>query len=543
MSAATGDPGPAFTPWPGADAARYRGLGHWRGTALGELLRTWAARSGGHTAVIAGSERLTYTELDERADRLAAGLIALGVEPGDRVLVQLPNTTDFVVLLFALTRCAAVPVLTLPAHRRSEIAHLAALSEAVAYVVPDRHAGFDHRELAAEVAGLVPTLRHILVAGDPGPFTALRDVTAEPGPLPAPDPAAPAVLLVSGGTTGKPKLIPRTHDDYAYNARASAEVCGLTAADVYLAALPVAHNFPLACPGLLGVLGTGGTVVLAPAPSPDVAFPLIERERVTVTALVPPMARMWTEATEWAPEDLSSLRLLQVGGARLDADLARRIPPALGCALQQVFGMAEGLLSYTRPEDPDETVATTQGRPLSPEDEVRVLDRDGAPVPPGTVGELWARGPYTLRGYYRAARHNAGAFSPDGFFRTGDLVRRLPSGHLVVEGRAKDVVNRGGENVSATELEEHLLTHPALSQAAVVALPDESLGELVCAVVTLAPGAARPRLKELRAHLAGCGLADFMHPDRLEVLDTLPLTAVGKISKRDLVTRLTEGSG
>ncbi|GAA2266764.1 bifunctional salicyl-AMP ligase/salicyl-S-ArCP synthetase MbtA [Streptomyces amakusaensis] len=535
--------GPAFTPWPAEDARRYRDLGHWRGTALGELPRAWAARSGDRTALVSGDRRLSYTELDRRADTLAAGLLALGIAPGDRVLVQLPNSADFAVLLFALARCAAIPVLTLPAHRRSEIAHLAALSEAVAYVVPDRHAGFDHRALAAEVAERVPTLRHILVAGDPGPFTALDGVSAEPGPLPTADPSAPAVLLVSGGTTGKPKLIPRTHDDYAYNARASAEVCRLGPADVYLAALPAAHNFPLACPGLLGIWSAGGTAVMAPAPSPDVAFPLIEREGVTVTALVPPMARLWTEYAEWSPEDLSSLRLLQVGGARLDPDLARRIPPALGCSLQQVFGMAEGLLSYTRPEDGPETVATTQGRPLSPQDEVRVLDRDGAPVADGTVGELWARGPYTLRGYYRAARHNAGAFSPDGFFRTGDLVRRLPTGHLVVEGRAKDVVNRGGENVSASELEEHLLAHPGIAQAAVVPLPDETLGELVCAVVTAAPGAERPRIKEVKAHLADRGLADFMHPDRLVVLDTLPLTAVGKISKRDLVARLTDEAG
>ncbi|MFF8959796.1 (2,3-dihydroxybenzoyl)adenylate synthase [Streptomyces sp. NPDC014894] len=543
MTAAPRDTGPAFTPWPAEDARRHRDRGHWRGAALGDLLRAWAARSGEHTALVSGDLRLTYAELDRRADVLAAGLLALGIAPGDRVLVQLPNTADFAVVLFALTRCAAIPVLTLPAHRRSEIAHLAELSGAVACVVPDRHAGFDHRGLAAEVAARVPTLRHILVAGDPGPFTALHDIAADPGPLPAVNPADPAVLLVSGGTTGKPKLIPRTHDDYAYNARASAEVCGLGPQDVYLAALPAAHNFPLACPGLLGVLGAGGTAVMAPAPSPDVAFPLVERERVTVTALVPPMARLWTEYAEWAPEDLSSLRLLQVGGAKLDADLARRIPPALGCALQQVFGMAEGLLSYTRPEDPPETVATTQGRPLSPDDEIRVLDRDGVPVEPGAVGELWTRGPYTLRGYYRAARHNADAFSPDGYYRTGDLVRLLPTGHLVVEGRVKDVVNRGGENVSAAELEEHLLTHPAVAQAAVVALPDETLGELVCAVVTAAPPAGPPRLKDVKAHLAERGLADFMHPDRLVVLEALPLTAVGKISKRELVLRLTEPAG
>ncbi len=530
--------------WPADLAADYRRRGYWRGETLGGLLDVWAHRYGDAVALVSGSlaapERITYRELDRRADVLAAGLVARGIRARDRLVVQLPNISDFVVLLFALARIGAVPVLTLPAHRRTEIEHLAALSDAVGYVVADVHEGFDHRRLAAEIAALVPTVEHVLVVGDPGPFTALADVVGDPATvagLPPVDPSAVAVLLVSGGTTGKPKLIPRAHDDYAYNARASAEICGLTAEDRYLVCLPTAHNFPLACPGLLGTLGVGGTVVMAPAPSPDVGFTLVQRERVSVTALVPPLARLWADAARWAPGDRSSLRLLQVGGARLDAALARRIPEALGCRVQQVFGMAEGLLNYTRLDDPDELVETTQGRPLSPADEVRVVDCDGHDVAPGTVGELLTRGPYTLRGYYRAPEYNALAFTADGFFRTGDLVRALPSGHLIVEGRIKDVINRGGENVSAAELEEHLLAHPAVGQAAVVGLPDETLGEQVCAVVV--PTAdGPPTLKVLKAFLGERGLARFKQPDRLIVVDDLPLTAVGKISKRDVVKRL-----
>jgi mycobactin salicyl-AMP ligase len=488
--------------------------------------------------VVCGDERISYAELDRRADVQAAGLRRLGIMPGDRLVVQLPNIGEFVVLLFALVRCGAVPVLALPAHRRTEIEHLAALSQAVGYVIADLHGGFDYRELAAEITAAVPSVRHVLVAGDPGRFTALDSVQADPVRQPPVDPAGVAVLLISGGTTGKPKLIPRTHDDYAYNARASAEVCDLSAGDVYLVCLPIAHNFPLACPGLLGTLGVGGTVVMAPAPSPDVAFGLVERERVTVTALVPPLARLWVEATEWDSADLSSLRLLQVGGAKLDVQLARRVGPALGCQLQQVFGMAEGLLNYTRLDDPDELVMTTQGRPLSPADEVRMVHQDGAEVAEGEVGELWTRGPYTLRGYYRAPEYNATAFTPDGFFKTGDLVRQLSSGHLIVEGRVKDVINRGGENVSAAELEEHLLTYPGIAAAAVVGLPDERVGELVCAVIVVDSSGA-PKLKEIKVYLHERGLARFKQPDKLVVVDELPVTAVGKISKRELVRRLS----
>jgi mycobactin salicyl-AMP ligase len=446
-------------------------------------------------------------------------------------------------VFFALIRAGAIPVLALPAHRLAEIEHFVDLAGAVAYVIPDRHEGFDYRTLADQVAR-APSLRHVLVAGDPGPYLGLADlpVTSAAGVAqeePA-NPADVAVLLISGGTTGKPKLIPRTHRDYAYNARASAEVCGLTDRDVYLACIPVAHNFALACPGLLGVLGVGARIVLSPAPSPDVAFALVERERVTVTALVPPLARMWVDAASWDTRDRSTLRLLQVGGAKLDAGLATEIPGALGCAVQQVFGMAEGLLNYTRLDDPTDLVTGTQGRPLCPDDEVLVVGSDGNPVPDGEPGELLTRGPYTLRGYYRAEAYNATAFTDDGFYRSGDVVRRLPSGHLVVTGRIKDVINRGGENVSSALLEEHLLEHPSVGQVAVLGVPEEVLGERVCAVITLADGAERaPKLKELRAFLAQRGLARFCHPDVLVVRDTMPLTAVGKIDKRQLAARMT----
>lgn len=533
-----------FVPWPSDFVERYRTEGYWRDETLGGLLRVWAARSGDATAVTAGDTVLSYAALDQRADRMAAGLLTRGIEPGDRVLVQLPNIAEFVIVFFGLIRAGAIPVLALPAHRRSEMVHLAALSEATGYVIPDHYEGFDYRELASEIAADVPSLRHILVAGDPGEHTALAAVPVpDVGPLPEADPSGVALLLMSGGTTGKPKLIPRTHRDYAYNARASSQACGLTADDVYLVCLPAAHNLPLACPGILGTLIAGGRVVLAPAPSPDVAFGLIERERVTMAAVVPPVARLWVHAAEWDRRDISSLRLLEVGGAKLDESLARRIEPALGCRLQQSFGMAEGLLTHTRSDDPHDVVATTQGLPISPADEVRVVGPEGDDVSPGEVGELWARGPYTLRGYYRVPEYNATVFTRDGFYRTGDLVRRLDSGHLVVAGRLKEMVNRGGENVSASELEDELLAHPDIALAAVVALPDEVRGEIVCAALTLSPGAARaPKLKELKAYLAERGLARFKHPDRLVVLDHLPLTGVGKVSKRALLEQIRDHS-
>ncbi len=532
------------TGWPEEFATRYRERGYWQGRTLGSLLKDRALARPAHTAVVDGDRRWTYRELDEWADRLAAGLHGLGIASGDRVLVHLPNVAEFVALSFALFRLGAIPVFALPAHRETEIVHLARVSEAVAYVIPDTHIGFDHRPLARIVRERTPTLRHVLVVGTEtsaadaagGEFTALSSVEAEPQPLPAPHPSDVALLLLSGGTTGVPKLIPRTHDDYVYNITASAEVTGLDATTRYLAALPVAHNFPLACPGVLGTLHAGGMVVLSPTPSPDDAFRLIERERVTVTALVPPLALLWLEAAEWAKTDLSSLRLLQVGGSRLKPDTAERIGPVLGCRLQQVFGMAEGLLNFTRLDDPDDLVLHTQGRPLAADDELRIVDADDHEVAPGELGELQVRGPYTVRGYYGAADHNRTAFTPDGYYRSGDLVRRLPSGDLVVEGRIKDVINRGGDKIPVEEVENHLLGHPAVHDVAIVGIPDATLGERSCACV-IARGTP-PSRAELNAHLSRLGLAAFKLPDRVEVLESFPRTGLGKVNKRALADRI-----
>ncbi|MFE9467601.1 (2,3-dihydroxybenzoyl)adenylate synthase [Streptomyces virginiae] len=523
-----------LTPWPEETAARYVAAGHWDGRTLGTCLRDWARQYGDRTAIVAGIERLTYRELDARADRMAAGLADLGIRTGDRVLVQLPNNGAFPVLFFALARLGAIPALTLPAHRITEIGHLARLSGAVAYVIADEYGAFDYRELAAAVQAQAPDLQHVLVAGDPGPYTALAKVDGEPRTFADPDPADIALLLVSGGTTGVPKLIPRTHNDYGYNARASAAACELNADTVYLACLPVAHNFPLACPGMLGTLSVGGTVVLCASPAPGDAFPLIEAERVTHTALVPPLIPLWIDAAEWDPADISSLRVLQAGGSKLSADLARSIPDDLGCAVQQVFGMAEGLLNYTRSGDDADIVAVSQGRPLSEDDELRIVDADGREVAAGEAGELLVRGPYTLRGYYRAPEVNTTAFTPDGFYCSGDLVRRLPSGHLVVEGRVKDTIDRNGESVSAEEVEAHVTAHPKVHRCAAVGVPDpDGEGERIC-VVVVPDGETAPTLQELRAFMLERGVASFKLPDRVESATDLPLTAIGKIDKRSL---------
>lgn len=528
-----------IVPWPDDVAAHYVEAGYWQGRPLGAHLWEAADRAPGAVAVVDGPVRLTHGELTARADAVATRLTELGVHPGDRMVVQLPNRWEFVVLVLACLRAGIVPVMALPAHRRTELTYLVEHSEAAAVAVPDRLRGFDHQSLAHEL-GIDP----VLCAGE-NVFPGSIDLCELCGPPSDPegdrarwDAAAPgsrdvAVFLLSGGTTGLPKLIPRTHDDYAYNARASAEVCRLDADTRYLVTLPAGHNFPLACPGILGTLLSGGRVVLLDSPEPVRAFETMAAEGVTHTAVVPAVAGRWLEhAAEHGPP--KSLRVLQVGGARMPDELARRVRPVLGAQLQQVFGMAEGLLNYTRLDDPEEVVCGTQGRPLCPDDEVRLVDERDRDVPEGDPGSLLTRGPYTPRGYYRAPEQNARAFTPDGWYRSGDVCRRTPEGNLVVAGRDKDMINRGGEKISAEEVENLVYQKvPGVSEVAAVAMADGMLGERVCVYVVPRDGET-VTLDGIREALGAAGVARFKLPEHLVVVDELLTTKVGKIDKKAL---------
>ncbi|MBP2231642.1 2,3-dihydroxybenzoate-AMP ligase [Azospirillum agricola] len=520
--------------WPEAYRARYRAAGYWGDETFAGMLAGAAARHGARTALIEGDTRVSYADLARRVEVLAGGFAALGLGRGDRAVVQLPNSVAFVETVLALTRLGTVPVLALPSHRRLEIGRFCAFAGARLFVTTDRLNGFDHRALARELRAEAPGLTHVVIDGAAEEFTPLDSLRAAAGPFPedAARPGDVAVFQISGGTTGVPKLIPRRHDEYLYNIATAARASGMDAGTVYLCALPIAHNFPFACPGVMGTLLSGGTAVLAPDPGPETGFALIERHRVTLTSLVPPLALLWMQEAPASRRDRSSLRTLQVGGAKLGREAARRVRPTLGCRLQQVFGMAEGLICCTGLDDDDETVALTQGRPMSPADEIRVVDEAGNDVPPGEPGQLLTRGPYTIRGYYRIPEHDAAAFTPDGFYRTGDIVRVTGDGSLILSGRDKDQINRGGEKLSPEEVENLLLAHEGVHDAAVVGLPDAELGERVCAFVIPRDAGLKPLA--LTRHLRLKGLAAFKIPDQFRFLDRFPETGVGKVSRKVL---------
>ena len=497
-----------------------------KGAPLDELIWEQARKTPNATAIIDGEKIITYAQLQQRATKVAAALHSRGRAPGERILLHLGNSISFIDALLGTLLAGCAPVLTLAGHRHAELRHLAKLADARELVGTDEEL---LRDVAAAMveAGLDEPTVHIDVL----PAATTDDVEAHPGF--APD--LPAVLLVSGGTTGLPKLIARTHQDYRYDALCAAAACHISSSDVYLAALPLSHNFPLASPGMFGVLAHGGTVVCAASPSPDAVFDLIEKHQVTVVAAVPSLALLWAEATEWEPADLSSLRMIQVGGARLSPEQATHVDEAFPDKLQQVFGMAEGLLCFTTPGDPDrQRVRTTQGYPMSPFDELRT----------GPDGGLEVRGPYTILGYYRAPEANATSFTADGWYRSGDKVQVRDDGAVVVLGRIKDVVIKAGENVDCVEVEEVLSQVDGVSGVVVVGVPDEFLGEAVVAAIVPDIGAT-PTLEQLRGAVSSAGLADFKQPDRVLVIEQIPMTVVGKPDRKTVAgwaqTRKTFG--
>jgi len=527
--------------WPEASAALYRREGHWDGTRLFDVLSRAAQNHPNKTALVSNEQRFSYAELERGALKLAARLLALGIAPLDRVVVQLPNVPEFVLVYFALVRIGAIPVMALRAHRHAEVRHFLAASGAKAYVIPDRIGAFDYREMAEALRIDAPALQHVIVVGEAlagqQAFAGLMQQApsvAEENALTAieSDPSEVATMLLSGGTTSMSKLIPRTHQDYVLNARLCARAAGFDEHTVFMAILPLGHNYNLASPGLLGAFGVGGTVVLAGATDADSVFALVARERVSVIAAVVPLIVNWLGVDAETRHDLSSLKVIQNGGARLAPELRSRLRERFGCTPQEIYGTAEGLINMTRLDDTDEWLLHSSGAPVCEADQIRVVDEEGHELPDGEPGELITRGPYTICGYYNAPAKNAEAFTADGYYRMGDIVRKHGR-HVFAEGRKKDMINRGGEKISCEEVENLIFAHPKVKAVTLVAMPDPVFGEKACAFVITQPGEALS-FEELIGFLKQQHIASFKLPERLEVVAEFPISPVGKILKRQL---------
>ncbi|MFI8417084.1 AMP-binding protein [Serratia sp. NPDC078593] len=470
----------------------------------------------------------------------------LGIEKGDRVAYQLRNTREAVVLMLATMMRGAIPVPILPSYREKELHHILHLTEPKVIAL----------QRCTRRYSPLSVLQHLITTGlnidvvlaedydDAGHDTRYLNLQNFCTPLtPAPEldavtltPDDTAMMLLSSGTTGLPKAIARKNGGYSYMIDCGSDVFAVDSKTVYFAAMPVSHGFVINCPGILGTLSRGGAVALADAPSAEIALEVIERCGVTHTTLVPALLAQWSEQQQRLPRNIASLWHVQVGGARVSPALAATSSRILGITLQQCYGMSEGLLCFNALNDDDTLRFRSQGRPLSPDDEVLIVDDAGRELPVGQSGELITRGPYTLTEYYQNPQANLTAFTSDGFYRTGDLAHVDEAGNVFIDGRVNDAINRGGEKFSPSEIEALAEQHPSVIRAACVGIEDALYGEVACLFVTCRDDSLT--LGVLRRFFEQQGLAAFKAPEKLLIVDAIPMKGIGKIDRLALRERL-----
>ncbi|MFD2415638.1 (2,3-dihydroxybenzoyl)adenylate synthase [Amycolatopsis pigmentata] len=529
--------------YPPEDEARYVRDGLWEPATIAEHLHAIAREHGDRDALVCGETRLSFAELDRITDRRAAGLHRLGLKPGGSVLLQVHNTVNTVIAWYALLKAGLVPVCTLPLHRGHEIGEIARQTRPVAHLVAARDPRFDLVAFAFEQAAGVE--RTVLVSDGPAddPRAVELDRLGDDidgaeargiveGIQGALGMQSLAVFQLSGGTTGVPKVIPCLQAPYWHYGASLARAMGWGPGDRVAFLMPIVHNAGIII-GLQGPHSVGATLVLG-VPDASAALDLIVRNGAT-DALLGPF--VFDLALDPGLAAATTLRRVLFSGKKVPRRCMAALD-ALGIWGGQIFGMSEGLCLTTPLDFPLEARAASVGVPISPADEIRLYEPGTEQeVPPGEVGELCARGPYTLHGYYDAAEHNRRAFTADGFYRTGDLMAERTIAGVrcyTVEGRIKNMISRGGEKINTEEVELLLGSHDAIAEAALVAMPDARLGERACAFVVTRNN-VEIDLAEVRAHFERLEVAKYKWPERVVVLPEMPrVSQVGKIDRRRL---------
>lgn len=527
------------------DAARYVWEGWWRGLALGDLLDRAAATQPNKTGFVDLYHRLTYQEAKEQADRLAIALLRLGLRPLDRVLVQLPNWTEFVAAYFALQKIGAVPVMLIDRYRQFEIEQLAALSGAQAWIVPVQHRKVDFVPIIRDVVRAQPQIRYVITVRGEAPelqTLSLERLITDTHPTPQelaqlkqlrPDPGQVAHMGPTGGTTGNPKIVPRTHNSLVCGVEHCSYCWDQHCEDINLIVGSIGHDLSFT-KGFLGSVITMGTIVLLDTTDTETICQTIQKEKVTAIVWVPTLTQRLLDYEGLRDHDLSSLRKIHSGGGAAHGELIKAVFNRLGVRFYNGYGGTEGMTTITRPTDDLETVCSTVGRPTCPGDLYKVVDPSGNPLPPGSQGELVVKGPGVFTGYYNHPDENARAFDNDGFFHTGDVAKMDERGYITITGRLKEMINRGGESISATVIEELIAKHPQVAAVAVVPMPCPIMGERVCAYIQPRVG-ARLDFDSIIAFLREEQKASVLElPERIEFVEALPYTAAQKIDKKAL---------
>lgn len=507
--------------------------------SIWEQLEGWAIKYNERIALTDGKRHLSYKDLMLNSQYLAQVLLENGVRYGDNVAVQLPNVIGFFEICFALWKIGARPILLLPAHREAEIKSIIESTKATTYIFPEEFFGYKYYPMAQKIREEFLSLKILgCLNVESGVFNIIGDMEKDEICVKRKSEYKDiALFLLSGGTTtGVPKLIPKIHAAYMYNAKMSAERCKITKDTVFLELLPVAHDFPLCCPGALGTFYKGGKVVLAQTSSCDEAFELIENEKVTTFSLVPAIAEVWIEAIEMGLiGEFSSVKSIIIGASKLKRSVALKLIKNFHCVLQQGYGLGEGITCFTSWEDNEEIIIETQGRPISEFDEFKIVDEKGIELPSGECGELIERGPYTFEGYYRAENINKLCFTAEGFFRTGDRAKVTEEGNIIIEGRIYETINRGGEKILPSELEHYIGNYVGIKENSVFSFENDE-GDVIIAVAIVSNKSIK--VSDINHYLRKCGLAPYKMVDKILYVEEMPRINVGKIDKLELVRRI-----
>jgi non-ribosomal peptide synthetase component E (peptide arylation enzyme) len=538
-----------FTPYDERAAALYSKRRWWLGLTLGDMFDKACDLYPEREALVGSGKRYTWSQLRKQVDRMAYNLIREGFEKGDTVLLQLPNWPEFVISYFALQKAGLVMVLLTVNHTAREIAHLSQLTRPKGWIVPSKYRKTDFQPVIQQVKRENSNLEKvILVGGDASPedlkLEDLLKSNADPAVIQAtleqarPDPGDVCQILPSGGTTGLPKGAPRTHNDYICNIEYKSLAWDINPTDTCLVVATVGHNLGL----LVCVCGSvfhGAKMVMQDSTYPEDFCRTVQDEKITCTGLVPTLISRIVKYENLADFDLTSLKKIYVGAANSPPELVREVEEKIGARYINAFGMVEGPLSQSRPEDPVEIRFGTIGRPCCPYDDIVTLDADGNKTAPGVEGELAAKGPGVFTGYFNNPQANQKEFTPDGYFRTGDLATIDENGCVRITGRIKDIIIRGGENIAARDIEDAISTYEKVEYVAAVGMPDDDLGEVVCAYIKPARGVSITH-EEVIAHLRKVEVSRVLYPARIEVVQDMPLTAAGKADKKILKKDIEE---